>query len=319
VNADGSLTGIDVDMLELLNKKLGTHIELRLGRWADMVAMAQAREIDGLTTSAELEKRKPHFLFSKVYLAGYKCIFTRTREDFGINGLQDLEGHRVDIHRGNAFLRNLLKGIPRVEIVEADGLHALMELLLKGQVDAAIESTNLFYEMFSHRIGGIKIQKIIADRPLPLVYSIRRDWPQFVSIINKGLDAISEAEMIHILKKYAMDILPQVKPSFVLNDREKAWLAEEHTVRVGVSDLPPFIFAQKGQRPVGIAIDILDLIAQGTGLHLRYDDSSYPWDEAIQIMSSPGGPDLQGLADEESKTMMFRSLHTVSKPSSPGY
>jgi heme-degrading monooxygenase HmoA len=47
-------------------------------------------------------------------------------------------------------------------------------------------------------------------------------------------------------------------------------------------------------------------------------------DEAAyrQWLASPlrakQGPDLQGLADGESKTMMFRSVHTVSKPPASG-
>lgn len=67
IGKDGVARGVDPDYIALLNKKLGTRIELRTGKWADMVAAAKAYEIDGLATSAPLEERRTHFRFSNSY------------------------------------------------------------------------------------------------------------------------------------------------------------------------------------------------------------------------------------------------------------
>ena len=238
---EGSPTGVDVDFINLLNQKLGTKIELRLGRWPEMVQKAKDRQIDGLASSAPLDKRRAYFHFSDAYHTTYKSIFTRSDEDFGIDGLQALTGRRVAIAKGNAFDRQLLENVPQVEIVEVAPRNAIVNHLLRGDVDAAISGPGLYFKILQEEIVGIKMQHLIIDRPISLVYSIRRDWPELLGIINKGLSAISPVERQQILSKYwGEEQLDTYRLSFDLSEQEKAWLARGHVVRVSVMHLPPF-------------------------------------------------------------------------------
>jgi len=292
VDENGNVQGIDADFIALLNQKLGTNIILKTGRWADMVDQARTRRIDGLATSAPSEERRKHFLFSNTYAPLFKYIYTRADRDFGIQRLQDLAGRRVSVQKGNIFEYKLLDGIPEVEIVQSEDRNHAMNALIRGEVDAVISGPSLYYNMMANEIAAIKIQHVVHERPLRLVYSIRRDWPELVSILNKGLAAITEAEKIQTFQKYTANILWQKVPFVWFTEEEARWLEKNNTVRVGITELPPFILAGDGRRPTGIAIDILDLIAQRTGLHFRYDDFLNSWGDSTEILKNRKGPDL---------------------------
>ena len=60
IDNNGELSDIEVEMLRLLNRKLGANIQLKTGVWAEMVAQAKAREIDGLAGSVETAERRQH-------------------------------------------------------------------------------------------------------------------------------------------------------------------------------------------------------------------------------------------------------------------
>lgn len=84
-------------------------------------------------------------------------------------------------------------------------------------------------------IARIKIAYVIKEQPLHLVYSIRKDWPELVGIINKGLAAISEAEHDDILGKWlhvASTVQEKLAPPRLdLTAEEQAWLAEHPRLR----------------------------------------------------------------------------------------
>jgi hypothetical protein len=46
---------------------------------------------------------------------------------------------------------------------------------------------------------GAKIAYVIHEHPLPLVFSVRKDWPEFRSILDKGLASIPDAESQQII------------------------------------------------------------------------------------------------------------------------
>jgi PAS domain S-box-containing protein len=202
VGEGGVVRGLDADYIALLNNKLGTQIELRVGKWVDMVAAARARKIDGLATSAPLQQRRNHFLFSDSYFTTYKYIVIRKDADFTVRSPQDLAGRKVAVIRGNAFERKFLEKIGNIDIVESSSNRDHIKHLLEGKVDAALGGNNFPYLLSSDEKDQIKVAYLIKDRPLHLVYSIRKDWPMLVTILNKALASISEEEHQAIEQKW---------------------------------------------------------------------------------------------------------------------
>jgi PAS domain S-box-containing protein len=99
---------------------------------------------------------------------------------------------------------------------------------------------------------------------------VREDWPELVRILDKGLATISDDERTAIFARWSK--LPKFIGGVpvVLSAQEKDWLAKKQAVRVGISDLPPFVFLEQGQKPSGIAIDLLGLVSERTGVDFSY-------------------------------------------------
>jgi ABC-type amino acid transport substrate-binding protein len=79
---------------------------------------------------------------------------------------------------------------PWHEVVQA----ALADALLTGAVDAAIGSYALEYWRASNGVLGFGPKRMLPEAPARLGISIRKDWPELVAILDKGLAAITPAE-----------------------------------------------------------------------------------------------------------------------------
>jgi two-component system sensor histidine kinase UhpB len=80
-------------------------------------------------------------------------------------------------------------------------------------------------------------------------------------------------------------------PAVSLTARERAWLARNPTVRVGLGEYPPTMSVKDG-RPFGIAIDFLEQVALRTGIRFRYDGGTVPFSERLKGIMAHAGPDL---------------------------
>ncbi len=65
-----------------------------------------------------------------------------------------------------------------------------------------------------------------------------------------------------------------------LTTEEHAWLAANHTVRVRVSDYPPYMFTKP--TPAGLSVDYLLAAAKRFGFKVELISATLQWPEAVQ-------------------------------------
>lgn len=82
----------------------------------------------------------------------------------------------------------------------------------------------------------------------------------------------------------------QEKPQISLTPAERAWLAQNHTVRVRAADYEPFIIIREGE-PKGISIDYIRLISERTGINLEIIKETRTFAEAFACFKELKGPD----------------------------
>ena len=301
-NPDGSLSGIDVDFIRLLNRKLGSNIQLTIGFWPDIVASAKAHQIDGLATSAVIDTRRDHFLFSDSYLSVSKIIYVREDAPFRADSLADLKGRTVGIRKGVAFDQKMLEPYPEIRVQIVAGNEDLIASLLNNSIDAAIGDSTFHHMLRFQQIPGIKIASFVHDQTLPLVYSIRKDWPELVTLLNQGLAAISAEERAEILARWTslpgMTPHPAAEPSFSIH--EISWLNQNHKIVVGIPNLPPLSFRNDQGQLQGASLDYLRLISDRTGL--QFKTTFLDWPDVLKQIDA-GQIDLfPGLITESRKT-----------------
>jgi hypothetical protein len=127
------------------------------------------------------------------------------------------------------------------------------------------------------------------DSPEWFAIGIRGDWPELVSILNKGIASFSKQEIHAIISKWSY--LPQKTKAIELTSDESAWLAQNHTVRVRVTHFPPYIFLDE-DKPRGILFDYLELISERAGVNFTFVEEIRGFWAAVEGMANLQGPDL---------------------------
>jgi ABC-type amino acid transport substrate-binding protein len=273
---DGSLTGFEVGLINLINEYAGTNIQIVTGHWKEIVEQAKNREIDGLATSATLKARELHFTFSDIYVSEYQIVLIPATSNLVINKLSDLTGKTVAIQAGNEAYYTLIKDIPDINVLTADTESSSIKLMVEGKADASIASISTYIEHW-HSFGQlIRVGYIVVDNPLDLVYSVRKDWPELVSIINKALESIpSETKNNLIFQWFGFDpseIENGKEVLITLTANEKAWISKhpEITLGGGIS-FAPFIMYDNDGNVIGYDAEIAKLVAKRTGLKINFE------------------------------------------------
>ena len=277
---EGSITGIEADLVERINAFTGANIRLVTGEWSEMVERAKRREIDGLAISARHPERADHFLFSDSPYKISKYIFTTSTN---IRSMDDLSGLRVGLRKGNRLEQKLLGKISGTIPVSAESDEALLSLLIRGEVDAVIGDISFQLNTREKMIPDVRLAFIVPGSETAILYSIRKDWPELLSIINKALAAIPLNERLVILDKWGASGMAKVKAVSIrnqLSDEEKTWLDRGHTVRVRIGDWPPYMF--KMPTPSGMAVDFLKHISEMTGLQVEFIPAELSWADSVE-------------------------------------
>jgi len=110
----------------------------------------------------------------------------------------------------------------------------------------------------------------------------RNDWPELISIINKGLDAVTEAEKKSLHKKWLGE---DEQRRIQLTEEEKRFIDAHPRIKIHMEeDYIPFSFVRGGELK-GYSIDFAELIAKKLGVEFVYL-TKQSWNEAISKLKS---------------------------------
>ncbi|OHB25221.1 MAG: hypothetical protein A2X84_13005 [Desulfuromonadaceae bacterium GWC2_58_13] len=199
----GHYLGMASDYLRLLNERLGLDLTPVAGlTWAQAVEGAQSRSLDGLSCLTETPHRKTFLDFSEPYVSFPIVIITRSDAPL-IGSVSDLNGHRVAVVEGYAIQQYLKEQYPKIRMLSrktpVDGLNAVS----LGQADAYIDNLAVAtYLMQQNSLTNLKVAAPAVQWSDELRFGIRSDWPELVTILNKGLATITSEEHEAIRRKW---------------------------------------------------------------------------------------------------------------------
>ncbi|PQJ97579.1 transporter substrate-binding domain-containing protein [Chromatium okenii] len=152
------------------------------------------------------------------------------------------------------------------------------------------------------------VPNIQAAFPVPnsnidLCYSIRREYPELHSLMNKAMAAISPQEMQHILSRW---ISPNITENTInLSSDERIWLSKHSTIRYAVNpDWAPIQYINHDNQPNGISPDYLDHISALIGVH--FEPVNLPnWTESLRQLESGQIDLLPAIAQTLERSQQF--------------
>ncbi|NQT68042.1 MAG: transporter substrate-binding domain-containing protein [Desulfobacteraceae bacterium] len=261
-NSDGTYSGMVVDFLDALNKKLGTDFGLRIYAVPQLLENAQAKEVDGILNLHTEYADKLGLLKTRSYWPGYPAVFARRGVSF--KSPDDFSGKRVAITDGVYFTEKLIKQYgQQATIVKVKGSLEGLRSVEKGDADFYLGASFVSYFITKYQLLGIVPAYVFLDSPEMFGIAIRPDWPQLVSILNKGIALFSEEEIHAIISKWSY--LPIKQDTLELTKEEREWQELNPRINVGVSPIPPYMFAENG-RIQGYLVDMMQILVGQAGL-----------------------------------------------------
>lgn len=202
IDSDGDYKGIAADYIKLLSEKIGIGMIIEKDlTWEKAYELAVEKQIDVLPCVSQTEEREQYFLFSQPYYQFQRVIVVNESNNH-IKGIEDLLQTKVAV-QANSSHHSYLKTYSNIEISIYPTAEAALAAVSNGTESAFVgnlATTN--YLIKSNGFTDLKFISIDAQEKQTLHFAIRKDWPELVSIINKGLASITEEEKIEINNKW---------------------------------------------------------------------------------------------------------------------
>ena len=199
---DQRYRGITADFLDLLAERTGLTFEVaRDLTWPEAYERALNRDVDALPAVSYTEDRAQYFLFSEPYFSFRRVIVTRNTEPT-ISDLTDLDGQTVAVQRNSSHHSYLLSR-PGINLSLYDSVEGALTAVADGSERAFVGNlATTDYLIRTHALTNLKFIAFQGDVQQTLHFAVRPDWPELVSILNKGLASITEAERLAISSRW---------------------------------------------------------------------------------------------------------------------
>lgn len=293
VHEDGKQEGVFKDLLDILNQRLVTDFTIITDDLPAIRNMIKNREVAGpLGMSPEAGKRYQLFQ-TNALITSFPVIYAEPNTDGQVDSIEHLSGRTCAIIDGSPEIEKLVKPYDdRIIITRTKTALQAMTLLYEGKVEFFIGFVQHNYLVHTKGFVGVKPVLALTEHQFPSVMGVREDWPELVGILNKGLATISKEERNAIYARWIKFPKSITASRVYLSPQEKNWIAKRQTVKVGISDLPPFVLVEEGRQPSGITIDILGLISESTGVDFSYETLSVTLNDGTYNKNRLDGPDL---------------------------
>ena len=194
--------GMAAEYIGLVGSRLGIEFDVERDKtWSEVVDAVQNRELDMFSCVVETGQRREYAEFTRPYLSFPMVIVTSDQVAY-VNGIKDLRKEKVAVVRGYATQDLLEKDHPDLDLYLADNVADALEKLSHGQVYAYIGNIATVSDVI--RREGLTNIKISGETPYryELSMAVRNDWAEFVPVLQKALDSITELERDQIYRNW---------------------------------------------------------------------------------------------------------------------
>ena len=202
ISENNDYEGIAADYVSLLNNRLGINMQVVFDlTWNEVTEGAKEKTIDVLPCVGMNEERKNFLNYTLPYINFHRVVITKMDFPF-ISGIEDLQARKVGVQRNTShsgFLEENTDTLP----VFYNSLQEALIALSDGKIDAFVgniaASTYWIREL---SLTNLKVAAPVYPGLDKLYFAVRSDWPVLVSILNKGLQSISEEEQQFIQNRW---------------------------------------------------------------------------------------------------------------------
>ncbi|WP_150268398.1 amino acid ABC transporter substrate-binding protein [Paenibacillus tepidiphilus] len=200
-DADGKLTGFDVEVAAEVAKRLGVEAEFVEAQWDGLFAGMDAGRFDTIFNEVSVtEERQAKYDFSDPYIVS-KAVLIVAEDNEDIRSFADLKGKKA----GQSLTSNL-SAIARengAEIVSVEGFNQAIDLLVSGRIDATVND-GLSYLDLKKQKPDVKIKQVDEEEGGSRSAGVfPKGSDDLVQAVNEALAAMKDdGTYLQISEKY---------------------------------------------------------------------------------------------------------------------
>ena len=281
--------GFSVDYLNLVAEKIGFKVEFVNGLpWHKLLDLLRDKKINLAQSIIETPERSEYLNFTKPYLDLPWVYFGRKGSEI-INNLDDLKDRKIGIVIGSVPWDIYKKNYSYLNLIEYSSSIQAFKELSAGRIDVYAEILPIGnYTIKQNFITGLEVigQRFFPDtnKEDQIRLAARKDWPILISILEKGMDAISPEELMKISTKWGSERNSDF--NIGLTREEKNWLIDNSTIKVAVDPtLVPIDMIDENGEMKGISGAFLDKISNILNVKFEWVGSNN-WNEAVEMVTS---------------------------------
>ena len=204
LNADGSVTGIEIDILNLICEKMGVELEIKQMDFDSVLPGVQAAKYDvGVSGISVTPAREKNVKFTAPYCLAAQAIVVL--ESSEIKTKADLDGKKVSVQSGTTAESFCLENSYEVSAFKANA--DAQTAMVNGKVAAWVIDDLTAAEMVAaYNAGDPETKLVILDEAMttePYAFAFNMDSGDLVDEINKILDElVSDGTVAGIFEKY---------------------------------------------------------------------------------------------------------------------
>ncbi len=189
---DGSVVGIEVEILEMVCKELGVEMELAQVDFESVLPGVQSGKYDvGMSGISVTEKRKKNTLFTDPYCLAAQAIVVT--EGSPIQTKADLDGKKISVQTGTTAEQFCMDNGYQVDAFAANSDAELA--LTTGKVDAWVIDDLTAAEMVAAYNAENEAQLVILDEAMttePYAFAFMKGSDELVAKVNEIVNGLVE-------------------------------------------------------------------------------------------------------------------------------
>ncbi|MBL4781150.1 MAG: transporter substrate-binding domain-containing protein [Porticoccaceae bacterium] len=313
---NGGHRGLVHDYLQLVAEKTGITLEISIAPWFESLEKIQSNKIDLLGAVHYTEDRQRYLNFSKPYFEVLDFFFIR--DDIEAQTYDDLRGKRVALPKSYAHIDFLAEHFPEIEVVLVDTFGDAIDAVLEHRAELLYDTYgSLIYTIEKKGVNTIipfKSTSHLGDKYIHI--ATRKELPELATIVQKGLDAITEEEKREVSRRWLGSRASGrvLEKPFEISSAEREWLLTNPVVRFSGDPnwLPYEAFNEQGEY-IGIVADYLALIENKLGISLEIIPTA-SWRESVEKLKRGEIDVLSETSDSDLKSHLKFTRDYVSSP-----
>ncbi|MBU1439638.1 MAG: transporter substrate-binding domain-containing protein [Gammaproteobacteria bacterium] len=203
VDEHGHFVGVTQDILQKLNQRLGANfVAVPFQEWEDLHQAFRDGQLDVVANMSDLPERRQYAAFSYNFWPMQWTLISHNSTS-EIRQLKQLNGKRIAVLKDYQIVKYFNANFPGVILLHVDSLNEGLKALQRGEVDFVVDTVVSSGRALRQTENRNLRMHLPTDMPTyPSIFAVRKDWPELLQIIDKGLKTLTEADRSEILDRW---------------------------------------------------------------------------------------------------------------------